>query len=90
MQRATAKPSARLRRGEILLPNAKEMILKQIIIKTIAFQKAEVSRLRARPKGFPIALWKPSGPSLWCYTFDAAQYYPNNSCPARVTGLCMV
>ena len=61
VQRATAKPSARLRRGEILLPNAKEMILKQIIIKTIAFQKAEVSRLRARPKGFPIALWKPSG-----------------------------
>ena len=45
-----AKPSARLRRGEILLPHTKEMILKQIIIKTIAFQKAEVSRLRARPQ----------------------------------------
>ena len=23
-----------------------------------------VSRLRARPKGFPVALWKPSGPYL--------------------------
>ena len=26
--------------------------------------KGRVSRLRARPKGFPIALWKPSGPML--------------------------
>ena len=30
-------------------------------LKTIALPRAEVSRLRARPKGFPIALWKPSG-----------------------------
>ena len=28
------------------------------------FCKGRVSRLRARPKGFPIALWKPSGPML--------------------------
>ena len=28
------------------------------------FCKGRVSRLRARPKGFPIALWKPSGPYL--------------------------
>ena len=43
--------------------------------KAITLPKAEVSRLRARPKGFPIALWKPSGPSLCCYTVNAAQYY---------------
>ena len=31
----------------------------------ISFLRAQrVSRLRARPKGFPIALWKPSGPCL--------------------------
>ena len=30
-------------------------------LKTIALPRVEVSRLRARPKGFPIALWKPSG-----------------------------
>ena len=29
VQRATAKPSARLRRGEIFLPHTKEMIWKQ-------------------------------------------------------------
>ena len=55
----TAKPFAPLRRGEIFLP--------QIILfshKTIALSKAEVSRLRARPKGFPVALWKPSEPTL--------------------------
>ena len=79
VQRAIAKPSARLRRGEILLPHTKEAILKQFSIilfslKMIALSKAEVSRLRARPKGFPIALWKPSGPSLRCYALDAAQY----------------
>ena len=56
VQRATAKPSARLRRGEIFLPH---IVL--FLLKTIALPKAEVSRLRARPKGFPIALWKPSG-----------------------------
>ena len=39
--------------------------------------KEEVSRLRARPKGCPIALWKPSGPSPCCYPFNAAQYYTN-------------
>ena len=32
--------------------------------KVIALPRTEVSRLRARPKGFPIALWKPSGPIL--------------------------
>ena len=41
--------------------------------KAIALLKAEVSRLRARPKGFPIALWKPSGPSPCCQTLNAAQ-----------------
>ena len=30
-------------------------------LKRIALPRAEISRLRARPKGFPIALWKPSG-----------------------------
>ena len=44
-------------------------------LETIALLKAEVSRLQARPKGFPIALWKPSGPSLCCKTFHAAQNY---------------
>ena len=29
--------------------------------KTISLLKVKVSRLRARPKGFPIALWNPSG-----------------------------
>ena len=43
-------------------------------LKMIALLKAEVSRLRARPKGFPIALWKPSGPPPCCYAFNAAQY----------------
>ena len=33
-------------------------------LKRSALPRAEVSRLRARPKGFPIALWKPSGLSL--------------------------
>ena len=68
VQRATAKPSARLRRGEISLPH---IVL--FLLKTIALPKAEVSRLRARPKGFPIALWKPSGPSSCCYAVHAAQ-----------------
>ena len=49
-----------------------------VFAKTIAFPKAEVSRLRARPKGFPIALWKPSGPSLCCNIFYAAQYYSSS------------
>ena len=31
-----------------------------ILAKTIALPKAEISRLRARPKGSPVALWKPS------------------------------
>ena len=56
VQRATAKPSARLRRGETLLLH---IIL--FSLKTIALPRSEVSLLRARPKGFPIALWKPSG-----------------------------
>ena len=42
--------------------------------KTITLPRAEVSRLRARPKGFPIALWKPSGLSPCCYVFIAEQY----------------
>ena len=33
--------------------------------------KAEVSRLQARPKGFPIALWKPSGSFPCCYVSKA-------------------
>ena len=44
-------------------------------LKAIALLRAEVSRLRARPKGFPIDLWKPSGPSPCCYAFNAAQYH---------------
>ena len=43
-------------------------------LKAITLPRAEISRLRARPKGFPIALWKPSGPSSCCYTFNTAQY----------------
>ena len=31
----------------------------------ICLQAQRVSRLRARPKGFPVALWKPSAPGLW-------------------------
>ena len=56
---AIAKPFARLRRGEIL-----QLHIILFALSTIALPKAEISRLRARPKGFPIALWKPSGPSL--------------------------
>ena len=50
-------------------------------LKTIALPKVEISRLRARPKGFPIALWKPSGLSPCCYVFIAKQYkaIPHNS-----------
>ncbi|MFR2083991.1 MAG: hypothetical protein ACLS7A_09715, partial [Christensenellales bacterium] len=31
-----------------------------------------ISRLRARPKGFPIALWKPSGCTLPYLTFSGS------------------
>ena len=43
-------------------------------LQTIALAKAEVSCLRARPKGFPVALWKPSGPFPCCFAFNVAQY----------------
>ena len=48
-------------------------------LKTIALPRAVISRLRARPKGFPIALWKPSGLSLCFYVFIAEKYYSRGS-----------
>ena len=44
-------------------------------LNTIALPRAGISRLRARPKGFPIALWKPSGPSSCFYSLIAACFY---------------
>ncbi len=41
---------------------AKYFALSFLQVLYVFLQMQKVSRLRTRPKGFPIALWKPSGP----------------------------
>ena len=69
MNRGGAVPDGEdiLRRARLFLMgspgNGQGTYLILFSLSMIVVPRQEVSRLRARPKGFPIALWKPSGPS---------------------------